>query len=108
MLNNNFLVHHKHKARNFIVFNVFIFILKADEFFSYEKENGVVSFNYVKENIVLEIKFSTKGQLFNVNIQVKRHNKKIIYLSTVFLFQYGNKIDDVCRVPFNVYITPDG
>jgi hypothetical protein len=72
MLNNNFLVEHKHKVRNFIVFNIFIFILKADEYFSYERDNEEVSINYVKDNIVLETKFSTDVQNFNVKIKVKR------------------------------------
>jgi hypothetical protein len=72
MLNNNFLVEHKHKVRNFIVFNIFIFILKADEYFSYEKDNEEVSINYVKDNIVLETKFFTDVQNFYVKIKVKR------------------------------------
>jgi hypothetical protein len=78
MLNNNFLVQHKHKVRNFIVFNIFIFILKADEYFSYENDNGRVFINYVKENIVLEVKLSTDVETFKVKIKVKRYDKKII------------------------------
>jgi hypothetical protein len=69
MLNNNFLVKHKHKVRNFIVFNIFIFILKVDEYFLYEKDNEV-SVNYVKDNIVLETNFSTDVENFKVEIRV--------------------------------------
>ncbi len=71
-------VQHKHKVRNFIVFNIFIFILKADEYFSYENDNGRVFINYVKENIVLEVKLSTDVETFKVKIKVKRYDKKII------------------------------
>ncbi len=72
MLNNNLLVKHKHKVRNFIVFNIFIFILKVNEYFSYQKDTEKVFINYVKGNIVLETKLFTGVQNFYVRIKVKR------------------------------------